>query len=196
MASRAFPAVARFVLFMALDPDDEERRLLGQPKNQYGRSGLPTMVGHIEGVKVADTKEGPVATARMVWDGESSPDHPGCRGREPRGPWRDQRGDHLARGLPVRWPVPRTKVIEAARAAAHGEQAVKRAAVRLKVVSKPFGFPRRSMWSLRGEVRPGPGDQVGQASGISHGDSEPTDLTVPTDAVGSAGSSRGTPYGG
>ena len=92
--------------------------------------------------------------------------------------------------------MPRKKVIKAAKAAAHGEPAVKRAAVRLKVVSEPFGFPRQTMWSLRGEVRPAPGAQMDQASGISHGESEPTDLTEPTDAVGSAGSSRGTPYGG
>jgi hypothetical protein len=33
MASRAFAAFARAVLFVAVDPDNEDQRLLGQPKN-------------------------------------------------------------------------------------------------------------------------------------------------------------------
>ena len=41
MGSRAFVAVARAVLFVMADPDDESKRLLGQPKNNLGRSELP-----------------------------------------------------------------------------------------------------------------------------------------------------------
>ena len=38
MGSRAFAAVARAVLFVMTDPDDENARLLGQAKNNLGRS--------------------------------------------------------------------------------------------------------------------------------------------------------------
>jgi len=40
MASRAFAAVARWVLFVMIDPDDESTRLLGLPKNNLGRTDL------------------------------------------------------------------------------------------------------------------------------------------------------------
>jgi hypothetical protein len=71
MASRAFAAVARAVLFVMTDPDDETARLLGQPKNNLGRSDLPTLAFKIEGHKVAETDDGPVWTGRLVWMGET-----------------------------------------------------------------------------------------------------------------------------
>ena len=71
MGSRAFAAVARAVLFVLVDPDDESVRLLGQPKNNLGRTGLPTLLFRIVGTKVADTAEGPVWTGKLEWLGES-----------------------------------------------------------------------------------------------------------------------------
>ena len=43
MGSRAFTAVPRAVLFVATDPDDETVRLAGEPKNNLGRTDLPTL---------------------------------------------------------------------------------------------------------------------------------------------------------
>lgn len=71
MASRAFVAVARAVLFVMRDPDDETLRLLGQPKNNFGRDDLPTLTFRIEAAHVADTDEGPVLSCKVVWTGES-----------------------------------------------------------------------------------------------------------------------------
>jgi hypothetical protein len=53
MGSRAFVAVARSVLFAMTDPDDNERRLLGQPKDNLGRCDLPTLTFGIQSVHVA-----------------------------------------------------------------------------------------------------------------------------------------------
>ena len=58
MGSRAFAAVARAVLFTMIDPDDDTRRLLGQPKNNLGRTDLPTLTFAIQGVCVATTAQG------------------------------------------------------------------------------------------------------------------------------------------
>jgi len=69
MASRAFSAVARSVLFAMRSPDDEAVHLLGQPKNNLGRADLPTMLYKIKGVHVADTDEGPVWTGGLEWTG-------------------------------------------------------------------------------------------------------------------------------
>jgi hypothetical protein len=71
MASRAFVAVARTVLFVAADPDDDSRRLLGTPKNNLGRTDLPTLAFHIVGAKATDTPEGEVWTGKLEWAGES-----------------------------------------------------------------------------------------------------------------------------
>jgi hypothetical protein len=71
MASRAFTAVARAVLFIMADPDDEESRLLGQAKNNLGRADLPTLSFKIVGAKVADTPEGEVWTGKLEWTGEA-----------------------------------------------------------------------------------------------------------------------------
>jgi len=74
MGSRAFAAVARAVLFMMLDPEDERSRLVGEPKNNYGRTDLPTLAFTIQQALVAQTDEGPVYTGQLIWTGESDKD--------------------------------------------------------------------------------------------------------------------------
>lgn len=71
MGSRAFSAVARFVLFVAADPDDDETRLLGQAKNNLGRSNLPTLSFVIEDQVIARTDDGEeIHTGQLRWTGE------------------------------------------------------------------------------------------------------------------------------
>ncbi len=71
MGSRAFAAVARAVLFVMTDPDDDTLRLLGQPKNNLGRTDLPTLTFRIDTATVAVTDEGPVTTGKVNWIGET-----------------------------------------------------------------------------------------------------------------------------
>ncbi len=72
MGSRAFAAVARAVLFCMVDPDDEteERRLLGLPKNNLGRTDVPTRIFRIKNKFVAHTDDGDVWTGALEWLGE------------------------------------------------------------------------------------------------------------------------------
>lgn len=72
MGSRAFAAVARAVLFVMTDPDDESVRLLGQPKNNLGRTDLPTLTFTIRSAYVADTVDGqPITTGQIDWLGST-----------------------------------------------------------------------------------------------------------------------------
>jgi putative DNA primase/helicase len=56
MASRAFAAVARWVLFAMTDPDDERRRLLGLAKSNLGRTDLPTLAYHIVPIRAVQNE--------------------------------------------------------------------------------------------------------------------------------------------
>ena len=71
MASRAFVAVTRAVLYVAVDPDDRRRRVVSQVKCNVGRddsAGLPSLAYGIEPATV-ETAEGPASTCRVVWRG-------------------------------------------------------------------------------------------------------------------------------
>jgi len=72
MASRAFPAVARSVLYCLLDPDAEreDRYLFGHAKSNLGPK-QPTLRYHLLEVKLEleDGDEPVIVTSRVVWDG-------------------------------------------------------------------------------------------------------------------------------
>lgn len=178
MASRAFAAVPRAVLFMLRDPDDEHQRLLGQPKNNLGRDDLPMLRLHIAGELVAETDEGAVWAGKAIWDGESesslhdvvaAAQDPTARTAV------DEASEWLADYLADdgAW---KKDVTDHGRKAGHAESAIKRAATRLKVIREGRGFPRASWWSLPvGSPEPEP--PVGSAAGES-------ELTEPTEPTG------------
>jgi hypothetical protein len=66
MASRAFTAVARSVLFALVDPEDENRRLLGLVKSNLGRLDIPTMTYTFDAVEVG-FDDGPIIGTRIAW---------------------------------------------------------------------------------------------------------------------------------
>ncbi len=75
MASRAFGAVARAILYAMRSPDFDQDRtyLLGEPKNNLGRSDLPTFTYQIEPEHVGQDDDGlDIWTCRVRWTGESS----------------------------------------------------------------------------------------------------------------------------
>jgi hypothetical protein len=155
MASRAFAAVARAVLFVMVDPQDEKARLLGQPKNNLGRSDLPTLAFQIVGEKVAETSEGPVWTGKLHWTGETERSiHDALQEAvETRGGNRtvvseatDWLQDYLTEqgGSADSADVKREGL-----KAGHGQGALQRARAKLPITTKPVGFPRRTHWVLQ-----------------------------------------------
>lgn len=71
MGSRAFPAVARTVLFVAHHPTEGDARLLDNPKNNLGPRA-PALKFAIESTHVTDTSDGAVWSSKVVWQGETS----------------------------------------------------------------------------------------------------------------------------
>ncbi len=169
MGSRAFAAVARAVLFVMTDPDDESLRLLGQAKNNLGRSDLPVLTYRIESTTVAQTDEGPVVTGRVVWLGESDRtlgDAIACVGES--GEARTaiaEAGDWLDDYLTTQGGEADSKDIRGAGAkAGHSADALKRARIKRGIASESYGFPRKTKWVL--------------PSGGTSGESAPTALTA------------------
>jgi hypothetical protein len=155
MGSRAFTAVARAVLYVVRDPADDAIRLLGTPKNNLGRTDLPTLRFTIEGAKVADTDEGPVWSSRIVWAGEDSRSIAevldDSRQTEDARSGTAEATDWLHDYLTINGGEAASKdAKEAGKKAGHPEHQVKRAATRLKVVTRNTGFPRTTVWSLPG----------------------------------------------
>ncbi len=191
MGSRAFAAVARAVLFVMLDPDDESTRLLGQPKNNLGSTDLPTLSFRIEPAHVADTDEGPVWTGRVTWQAEREQSI--REALEATGETADARSatseaagwltDHLSSQGGT---DDSASIKEAGRKAGHSVDALKRARHRIKAGSEASGFPRRTYWTL-----PGTAVQSEQPSGSSPGETAPTAPTAPTEAPVSAVSAVG-----
>lgn len=153
MGSRAFAAVARSVLYVMVDPDNEQIRLLGQAKNNLGRIDLATLSFQIVGVKVADTTEGPIWTGRLEWLGETdrSIKDVMVSAAETVG---DKTATTEAAGWLQDFMVGQNEAVDSAiikregGKAGHSKDALRRAKQRLGVGSVTSGFPRRAYWSL------------------------------------------------
>ena len=154
MASRAFAAVARAVLFVMVDPDDPSVRLLGVAKNNLGRTDLPTLSFRIQQVKVRDTGEGPVLTGKLEWAGESdrsiqdalrASTQAGPGGREPTDERAKWLRDYLAsKGGSADFADLRREGAKVG----HLKNSLYRAKELLGVRSVHGGFPRRAFWAL------------------------------------------------
>jgi hypothetical protein len=187
MASRAFAAVARAVLFVTVDPENETVRILGQPKNNLGRVDLPSLTFTIQSAHVADTDEGPVYTGRLVWLGEtersiaevlrSADESNDARtATQEAAAWLD---DYLA----LHQVASSQRVKKDGKSDGHGVDALKRARQKIGAGSTSAGFPRRTYWSAPG-LTPHEVDELiarsEQHSGSSPGESVYTALTALT----------------
>lgn len=187
MGSRAFSAVARAVLFVMVDPDDDSVRLLGVPKSNLGRTDLPTLAFSIASAKVADTDDGEVWSSRVTWLQDRSQSirevlEASVETSDARSATSEAVGwleDHLL----SQGGTDSSKAIkEAGHKAGHTVDALKRARLRLRAKSEASGFPRQTYWSL-----PSAAVQSEQPSGCSPGETSPTAPTAPTGPVGAVG---------
>jgi hypothetical protein len=158
MASKAFTAVARSVHTVIYDPDDDSkaRRLFGTPKNNLGRSDLPTLSFTIDSFAVeVDDGEDLAWTGRLMWGAESTfsifdameraaqPDDQKSAGAEA-ADWLD---DYLtSKG----GTDESAKIKRAGYGAGHSDKALRSARQRLKIETEAHGFPRQTWWSLPG----------------------------------------------
>jgi len=70
MASRAFTAVARAVLFAAMEPDGE-LRYLQLVKSNLASTQIPTMTFTIEATEVTGATGEPIMTSKLLWGGDT-----------------------------------------------------------------------------------------------------------------------------
>lgn len=173
MASRAFAAVARAVLFVAVDPADEggHRRYLGQPKNNLGTLDLPMLAFTITSSLVVTTVEGEVWTGQVAWQGEdprSIADVLRIAGEESRDRTAiEEAAGWLADFLAIHRVASSEDIKKAGGGYGHSERTLKRARERLGAGLNNHGFPRRTWWSKPG-MTPDEVDewfQSGQAEG-------------------------------
>ena len=210
MGSRAFAAVARAVLFVMTDPDDEGTRLLGQAKNNQGSTDLPTLTFRVAGVKVADTPEGEVWTGKLEWTGETTRSI-----RETLDVAAESSGDRTAAQEAGDWlldylteqggTAESAAAKEAGKAAGHSIDALKRARRLHKVTVEPRGFPRRTFWmrppvgAVAGRLAPtAPAALTAPTGETSQTDIHTTTSVVAVSAVGAVGGTllRTAPTGG
>jgi hypothetical protein len=156
MGSKAFAAVARSVHTVIYDPDDDSktRRLFGTPKNNLGRSDLPTFSFTIESVAVPVDDGNDLAwTGQLVWGeasahsihdameraAESSEQKSAASEAQQ---WRE---DYLTRKNDV---AESGEIKKAAHAAGHTERSIRTARTRLKVEISKHGYQGQTWWSL------------------------------------------------
>jgi hypothetical protein len=152
MGSRAFVAVARFVLFIARDPNDDRVRLLAQAKNNVGRSDdLPLLPFRIVPFVFHNADGDEIETAQIEWlmpdSSRSLTDIVRSGGQDKRDPRRraEQWLTTFLTGQPDRqasW----SDIRAAADQAGHNYRTVQRAANDLGVKVTPRG--RHSTWQL------------------------------------------------
>lgn len=175
MASRAFAAVARWVLFAAADPTDDARRLLGLVKNNLGPCDLPTLTYRVESRLVARTKAGDdVWTGRLEWTGETDTDIRDAVADT------STSGDRTATAEAQDWLSDYLAAAGGSAASAdvkrdghkhgHSADSLKRARQRLRCRVISSGMPRRTEWSLPNSIQ----------SERARGESAPTAPTAPT----------------
>jgi hypothetical protein len=154
MGSRAFTAVARAVLFVAADPDDEQQRLLSLVKSNLGRLDLPMLRFRIRGVLVGTTaEEGEVWTGQLVWAGESDQSIRDVLKRAA-----DRESDPSAVQEAVAWLIDylteaggtasRKTIMAAGHQAGHSRPTLDRARHVAGIKTESRGFPRTAYWSL------------------------------------------------
>jgi len=202
MGSKAFTAVARSVHTVVPDPEDDTdtRRLFGTPKNNLGRTDLPTLSFTIGSHRI-DTDEGTAWTGRLAWGDE----HAGSIGDAMRRAAVSD-DDKSATTEAVEWledlleskggRVASAEAKRLGKVAGHNETTLKRAKQRLGLSAESEGFPRVTHWAspvgpqsdhlLRGDGLTDPTDPtaLSQASRASQASPEGVDPTAdPTGEV-------------
>ena len=153
MGSRALTAVARSVLFAIKDPSDESLRMLGNEKNNLGRSDLKTYHYRLIGALAGGSDIDPIWAAKVDFIGELDESisdivaaaSDSGEGQEATTEAADWLGDFLSLH-------PNGKASQICKAegdkAGHSVSAVNRARKRLGVVVVAEGMPRKTIWSL------------------------------------------------
>lgn len=194
MASRAFTAIPRAVLYMVEDPDDPEVRLVGMPKNTLGKVDRTTQSCRVDGVQVgvdADGKE--IWAGKLVWTadrGESIRDllEASATSSDDRSATTEAQ-DWLRDYLTMKGgSAPSEDCKAEGRKVGHSLTTLKRGRQKIGAWAVSGGFPRTTTWGLPEAHRPvsspvGPPQNLGPTGPT--GEHIVVNPLSPTHAVGS-----------
>jgi hypothetical protein len=183
MGSKAFAAVARAVCAVVPDPDDEtsSRRLFGVPKNNLGRSDLPSIRFTIQGT-VVETADGPSDVGAVtIGDETQTTIHEAMERNGEDAEVRTQVADakEWLRGYLTEHSHADSRDVKREGAAqGFSERTIQRARKSLRVVMTNLSTsPRRTVWSLPPSVVPTPwGEGMTDTTDINAGQSPVSDL--------------------
>lgn len=176
MGSRAFAAVARSVLFVMRDPEEDSVRLLGLVKCNVGPTNIPTLMFQIESAHVADIAEGAVWSSRIEWVGETERSIADFMSAHDEPEKLTALIDEVATWLEsylTEGPKPKSVVAESGEILGYKLRTLDRAKDRLGVLSRRDGFGGGAIWAL-----PGVNGQTGQSETSSFMPSPRGDMTV------------------
>jgi AAA domain-containing protein len=151
MGSRAFSAVARAVLYVAEDPNNRDVKVMGQPKNNLGRSDLPDLSYTLSQVSVGMFEDEIITSVQLKWGEERDPGtvreflttKPNKTQAETAGEWLEQylkeRGKALA-----------SEVFEEGAKKGHKDHTLRRSFKELGGIITKSGFPAVSYWTIPG----------------------------------------------
>jgi hypothetical protein len=155
MGSRAFTAVARSVHTVISDPEDEtnRRRLFGTPKNNLGRSDLPTFSFVIDSFPIETPDDDVAWTGRLIWGAEVAGSISNAMERASESSDQKSAAEEaqgwLEDFLTLKGGIGESaKIKKAAYGAGHSEKALRSARQRLKIEIEQHGYPRQTWWSL------------------------------------------------
>lgn len=150
MGSRAFSAVSRAVLYVVEDPEDREVKVMGQPKNNLGRSDLPDLSYTLGQVTVGEWEDELITSVALTWGKE-----------KPSGTIRtlisakttqkskvDMATDWLEAYLDEHGKTSSKLIKEEAKPNGFGDRLLQRAAEALTIIVTKEGFPAQSYWEL------------------------------------------------
>jgi hypothetical protein len=148
MASAAFTAVARAVLFVVKDPENETDRIMGQVKNNLGKGNLPELRFCIAPVEVG-WDEGPIIGTTLTWKGEVEPGSiQQILSTKTTKSKVDDAALWLSQYLNQHGRVPRDQVIDDSD---YPEHTLKRALKEIGGISEREGFPSKAVWYVPGQ---------------------------------------------
>ena len=147
--SLAFVAAARAAFVVVKDPDNDTRRLFPPLKNNIGNdtSGVAFTVQSAQ----IESPAGPIATSRVVWEGEAVTISADSAMSQPLD--QEERGEadeakEFLRGLLADGPVPSKQIRADAEGAGHAWRTVQRAQKALGIVALKKGMKEGWTWRL------------------------------------------------
>ena len=161
MASRAFAAVARSVLFVMATPTTNPSVCSGNRRTISDATTSRRCRSRFDGVVVAETEDGPVLTGKLAWTGETDRSIQDAlqQAHETAGLNRTTVGeaaDWLKDFLASKdGSADSALVKKEAGKAGHSLPALQRARLKLKIATVSVGFPRRTNWVLQSFQCPG-----------------------------------------